>query len=477
MGLRVGYNRGSINLMDYIPDRILDDAFKRLGREALRDKLSAAQALAKIRGLRYLDDSSRPRAIDLSIRPWLVTSAQIRHFYRSIHLLAGALHRLRALYRAKPAIREILRLTPAQTQWLSLEPQPSHGPLSVMGRIDSTASYGHARWKTDYRMLEPNAVGVGGLHYAPTGCRIVQDVADDLLSDALPGCRITPTPDPRQLLLGELTLVARRLGCPLRSLALIENTDFTTGTDEFQQLAAYFKRLGLQAVVADPRELRLSSGRIMAGRLAVDLLYRDSELSEFIEIEEKGKPLRVLKAAIRQGRLVSSLTWEMDQKSAWEVFTDERFAFAFSSAQRAFFRSHLLWTRRLRQARVTDSAGRLVDLVPFVRANRRGLVLKPNTLFGGEGVVIGRETAQQDWERELAKALRGKQDYVAQEVAKIASEWVPCLDKGKPEMRKRSTVSGFYFSSSGIGLIGRFSPRTVVNVSQGGGLLPALWVR
>ena len=36
--------------------------------------------------------------------------------------------------------------------------------------------------------------------------------------------------------------------------------------------------------------------------------------------------------------------------------------------------------------------------------------------------------------------------------------------------------AGFFFSSSGIGLIGRFSGLPVVNVSRGGGLVPALWV-
>ena len=50
------------------------------------------------------------------------------------------------------------------------------------------------------------------------------------------------------------------------------------------------------------------------------------------------------------------------------------------------------------------------------------------------------------------------------------------LVDGHARSMERRVVSGFFFNSSGIGLIGRFSGHPVVNVSRGGGLLPALWV-
>ena len=462
---------------DFIPDAVLDTLFKRLPQAVLEDRLQAAQALARIRGFRYLDDRGRARTIDLSIRPWLLTSTQLRFFSDAIRLLAGALHQVAALYRARADVRSILRVSEEQAEWLKLQPISSDGPLGVMGRMDSTASFGHSGWQRDFRMLEPNAVGVGGVHYAPVGCRIVLDVVDDLLRRALPGLRVAPTADPRQMLLGELTLVARKIGTPLRRIALIENTDYTTGTDEFGELARYFQDIGLDAVVADPRALQLRNGRILAQGKPIDLLYRDSELGEFIEMEQKGKRLKATRAAVRQGRLVSSLIWELDQKSAWEIFTDERFARFFSPMHRRFFRSHLLWTRLLSDRQVTDSRGRSVDLLPFVRKNRAKLVIKPNSLFGGEGVVIGCETAQRVWEREIDQALRGKEDYVVQELARISRESIAHFDGERAVVHPRSTVSGFFFTSGGVGLVGRFSGRTVVNVSQGGGLIPALWVR
>jgi len=98
----------------------------------------------------------------------------------------------------------------------------------------------------------------------------------------------------------------------------------------------------------------------------------------------------------------------------------------------------------------------------------------PGTM--GEGVIIGTTVNQQVWERTLRKALRGKEPYVVQQRAKIATDTFPLFHHGGIRWTERSVVSGFFFSSAGIGLIGRFSGNPVVNVSRGGGLIPALWV-
>ncbi|MBI4342843.1 MAG: hypothetical protein HY599_05715 [Candidatus Omnitrophica bacterium] len=462
--------------MDYIPRSILDAPFRRLGRRALLDRLHAMRALADVRGVRYLDDAGRVRTIDIALKPWVLTSAQLLCFHHLARQLSEALLRLSQLYARFPAVRDIIHFEPEREAWMRLCDHPRSRPLAVIGRLDSTAVYDHARWRTGFRMLEPNAVGVGGVHYAPAACSIAMDVVGDLLLRALPGRVITATPDPRQLLLDELRAVARRLGRPLRAVALIENTDFTTGTDEFRELARDLIQRGVHAVVVDPRELSLARGRVTARGRDVDLLYRDSELAEFVEMERRGRRLAALRQAIREGRLISGLTWEFDQKSAWEIFTDAAYARYFTAPQRRLFREHLLWTRLVREAVVSDPAGRRVDLPAFIRRNRARLVLKPNTLFGGEGVVIGRTVSQRVWERELHRALRGPRRCVVQQVAPIPTDTFPLLTDGGVRWQERSVVSGFFFSSSGVGLVGRFSGLPVVNVSRGGGLLPALWV-
>jgi hypothetical protein len=463
--------------MDYVPRTLLDRAIKRLGRRALSDRLHAVRALADIRGMRYLNDAGQVRTIDIALKPWVLTSAQLYYFHRVIQTLADALLRVSHLYAHDPSVREVIRFEPTREAWMRLQAHPRSRPLAVIGRLDSTAIYDHARWRADFRMLEPNAVGVGGVHYAPAACSVALDVLGDVLSAALPGRAITASPDPRQLLVDELRAVARRVGHPLRGVALIENTDFTTGTDEFQELASYLRGRGLRAIVADPRDLQLVRGHLCAGRTPVDLLYRDSELQEFVDMERAGRPLTALRHAVRQGQLISGLTWEFDQKSAWEIFTDARYSRHFTLSQRRLFRAHVLWTRLVREAHLTDPSGCVVDLPVFIRCHKDRLVLKPNTLFGGEGVVIGYTVSQRVWEGTLQKALRGRERYVVQQVARIPTDAFPMLTPaGRVQRVERSVVSGFFFSSSGIGLVGRFSGLPVVNVSRGGGLIPALWV-
>lgn len=463
--------------MDYLPQGFLNRALKALSRRSLIERLHALRALGEVRGMRYVDDAGRHRTIDLALQPWLLTSTQLLHFHRTATLLSSALWQLASLRARLPALRQVLPFEAKDEAWLKLSRIPKARPWAVLGRLDSTAVYDHAGWQRDYRMLEPNTVGVGGVHYAPAGCSILLDVLGDVLEQAFPRRAITATPDPRQLLIDELKAVATRRGQPLRGVAFIENTDYTTGTDEFGELAHDFNVRGLRAVVADPRELRYTRQGLSARGVAVDLLYRDSELSEFVGMERKGAHLTALRRAIQEGRLISGLNWEYDQKSAWEVFTDAQYARYFTAAQRQFFRQHLLWTRLVRHARVTDPQGRRVDLVAYIRRHRQQLVLKPNNLFGGTGVTLGRLISQREWESVLGRALRGRTRYVVQQVAHIPQQQFSVLSPtGGVQEVSRHVVSGFYFSSTGIGLVGRFSGKPVVNVSQGGGLIASLWV-
>jgi len=462
--------------MDYLPLGALRRQLTRFSRQELADRLHAVQALSHARGLRFLTDGGRPRTIDLALIPWILTPAQLGYFRAVVRTLVAALTRLPRLYAELPAVRRILPFDPVQESWLRLSPPRTRGPLAVIGRMDSTATFSHANWRTTFQMLEPNAVGVGGVHYAPAACSVILDVLGDVFEQAFPGATVVPTPDPRQLLIEELAAVSRRLGRRLRSVALLENTDFTTGTDEFQSLARDLTRRGLTALAADPRDLRLTGGRLTARGEEIDLLYRDCELNEFIDMEAGGRRLTALRAAIQQGRLVSGLLWEFDQKSCWELFTDSTYARGFTAAQRRLFRAHVPWTRLVRQAWVSDPVGRRVDLVPYIRRHKDRLVLKPNTLFGGEGVVVGHTVGQRMWEQTLTTALRGKTRYVAQSVARIATERFPMLDDGRLRQVERSIVAGFFFNSTSVGLVGRFSSNPVVNVSRGGGLLSALMV-
>ena len=464
-------------MADYLPIHALHRSLARLSRQDLGDRLAAVRALSVVRGLRFLDDQSRPRTIALASMPWVLTPTQMAFFTRIAQQQADALMRLPGLYAQHRAVRQVLPFDPVQESWMRLAHPPKSRPLAVIGRLDSTATFAHPSWRTAFQLLEPNAVGVGGVHYAPAACSVILDVFGDVLERAFPGHPIVSTPDPRQLLIEELTHVARRLGRRIRRVALIENRDYTTGTDEFGHLARSLSQEGLHGVVVDPREIHLSRGRLVAHGDEIDFIYRDCELSEFLEMEAEGHRLTAMRKAIQEGRLISGLLWEFDQKASWEIFTDPAWSRHFTASQRRLFREHLPWTRLVRDASVLNPDGRRVDLLRYIRRRRRELVLKPNSLYGGQGVVIGQQVTQAVWERQLSRALHGDTRYVVQRLARIGTERFPMVEDGHVREVERSVVSGFFFNSSRAGLVGRFSADPVVNVSRGGGLLCALMVQ
>lgn len=459
--------------MDYLPTHPLAQHVRRLDPSELLQRLTAVRRLSDERGLRVLGDGGRPHAIDLAFLPWILTPAQVSYFRTVTHQMVEALRRIPVLYAARADVREVIPLTAAQQAWTRLAP-PLRRPFAVLGRLDATATFDHPDWRSRFQFLEPNTVGVGGVYYAPTSCAVILDVLGDLLQRAFPRRRFEPMPDPRDLLVEEIRAINPRA----RRVALLENRDFITGTDEFGNLASSLGRYGLQAVVADPRELRLSGGRIQCPAGPVDMLYRDCELGELLEMEARGARLEAVREAVRTGRLISGISWEFDHKSCWEVLTDPRYARAFTPAQRRLFRAHVPWTRLVREATVPDPQGRPADLLPYIRRHQSRLVLKPNSLYGGEGVVVGNRVTRLVWERTLAVALRASPvHYVAQETARIRVERFPVLHRAKARMAARHVVSGFFFNSTRIGLVGRFSEDPVVNVSRGGGLIAALRAR
>ncbi len=462
--------------MEFLSLQPLRRALHRLSPQELTDRLHNVRRLSDARGLRLLDDAGLPRTIELALVPWLLTPVQLRFFCAVTRQVVDGLRVLPRLYASEAGVRDVLGLDEAQAAWMRLATHPRSRPLAVMGRLDSTATFSHAAWRDTFQLLEPNAVAVGGVHYAPTACSIILDVLGDLLARAYPGRHVAPPPDPRQMLLEELAGVAQRLGRRLRTVALMENRDYTTGTDEFGALARDLSQDGVTAFVADPRQFRVSRGRLMVRDREVDLIYRDCELSELTEIEAGGARLPAMRHAVREGRLVSGLLWEFDHKSCWEVFTDARYARAFTPAQRRLFARHIPWTRLVRHTITRDPRGARADLVRYSRAHQASLVLKPNALYGGQGVIVGRIVTRAVWERTLAKALRGDVRYVVQELARIATHRFPVLARGRTREVERCVVSGFFFTSRRAGLVGRFSKDPVVNVSRGGGLLSALMV-
>jgi uncharacterized circularly permuted ATP-grasp superfamily protein len=157
------------------------------------------------------------------------------------------------------------------------------------------------------------------------------------------------------------------------------------------------------------------------------------------------------------------------------LLTRPEFARHFTLRQRQLFRKHILWTRLLWPRRTTDPKGRWIDLTAYARRNRGSLLLKPNRMYGGEGVVFGRSVSQRVWENHLERVLRRPSTHVIQQAARVRSEMFPVASPdGRICLEPFYVVTGFAATPDGLAVLGRASKESVVNVSRKGGLI-SIW--
>jgi hypothetical protein len=402
-----------------------------------------------------------------------------RSYFHSVSLtIQNALKRLPEMYIQDFAVRDVLRISPAEEQWLWQCWGPSQRENNpVFGRLDGMVDFTSPMWKDSLKFVEPNMSGIGGLHLVPTCEGIVADVVVPVLQAYDPQLRLELGQDIRELLIQEVQDHLEVLGRKAQNVCFVEPKYAGSGPDEQQALAEYYhQRYGLKIMHADPAELTLRDGEVYYEGDVVDLAYRDYAVSDLVTLQQQGVSVEPMRTLFRQNRMISSIAAELDQKSCWEILTDPQFTQKyFTTDERQVFRRHILWTRILSDRKTVLPDGQTGDLLSYVRRERESMVLKPNRAYGGEGVVIGPSQSQADWDAALARSLEDDARWVVQQLASIPLSEFPVLDPdGKVHLEPFYTVMGFAPSKYGLAILGRASQRQVVNVAQRGGMCAIL---
>jgi hypothetical protein len=464
------------------PARAMDAinlAFLSMPKEEVKAILRAKYPLSVKHGMTMHDEKGKVEVIDVQLRPWVVSPAQTAFFHRKCLILKSALARVLPMYLADHRVRQILPLDPVEEEWLhAANAKGVQKHQVVVDRLDATATFTVRDWRTSFWFLEPNSVGIGGVHYIPAACALTGDWILPHLKSRLPWLKFTFPDDIRVIMRKLFARHARAIGRKFKRIAFMEDKSEPGGTDEFRSLVRYYKKLGIDAMTVDPSHLRIRKGELTADGKVLDIIYRDTEITEMLEmnhLKRNGEAFRTIREGFIRNQIVSSIAGEFDHKSAWELLTNPLFTSHFTATQRRLFRAHVLWTRLLWQRRTTDPKGTMVDLVQFTRRNRSELVLKPNREYGGQGVVFGCQVSQKEWEHELEKALKKPSNYVIQLAAPVRSELFPvATTDGRVRLRPAFAVTGFAATQDGVAILGRSSGESVVNVSRRGGLI-AIW--
>jgi len=448
-------------------------AFDRIPHAEVIDLMHAIRREANDRHLAYQRDGVT-EIIRLLPCPLILRPDQLGYTHYISETILNCIKRLPDLYFQVPEVRDILRVTPAEEEWLRECWTPAHREANpVFGRLDAVVDYTTAMWKDSIKFMEPNLSGIGGLHIAPTSMRILADLVVPALLAQDPSIRLQLTDDVRELLLQELMEHLEAIGRPQGQIVLVDPKYATDGPDEPEALAAYYRRRhGLSVLHADVSELRLRGDEVFYQDTLVDLAYRDASVLDLIDLAEEGIDVAPMRALLRQNRVVSSITAELDQKSCFEIFTDPALVQRLLTVEeRQVMRRHVLWTRLVSDRRTVSPNGEEIDLLEYARRERESLVLKPNRAYGGEGVVVGPGTGQGEWESAIDRALQDEERWVVQQVAQIPVKSFQVLDEfDSVHVEPFYIVMGMASSRDGVAFVVRASQQHVVNVAKQGGM-------
>jgi len=234
---------------------------------------------------------------------------------------------------------------------------------------------------------------------------------------------------------------------------------------EFELLKERYNRLGYETIICDPRELEYREGRLVDyDGVPIDLVYRRVLVEDLLTHAEAARPF--LHAYRDQACCVvnSFACKPLTVKSLLSWVHRPEFEELLSRSDLAFLRSLVPWT-----ADVVD--GPLLDRL---RRDREQLILKPADGYGGQGLYLGWEMDQQQWESAIAESL--KERYVAQQRVHIPRIHLPVpQDNGWSFENFRMDFDPYMFGASMADPLVRVAQSDVLNV-KAGAQIAATWV-
>jgi len=258
------------------------------------------------------------------------------------------------------------------------------------------------------------------------------------------------------------------------TFAIVDKLPVAT-IDEFHLVQQYLGRLGYNCVIADPRELEIRNGWVYAKGQKIDILYRRLLLTEFYDIKDDCKAFLEGYLAQKTCYLNSFRTTLVHKKAIFAFLTDEQYTHILTPTERATILQHIPWTRRLIE-KMTKFRGLEIDLVDFVRNNRKYFVIKPNDSYGGQGVTLGFAASETEWEAAITEGL--KWGHVVQEVVDIHREPFLVPVDGSWKMVPSIIDLDPYLNGPLMGgCLTRTSSSNLANVTAGGGTLPMFILR
>ncbi len=425
------------------------------GTSLAADSQYALEQAQQHRGLQF---GTRP--VCTVLRPRFLFPAQYRLLHDTVRILLPAFQAVydRALVDAH--FRHQFRLRDWEDQLLAID--PGYRDPSPTSRFDSFFVSNDELMFTEFNTETPAGAGYSdALSELFYGLPVFQEFQRRFLVwpiPAKPGILHALTDSYRQWQ-GNTSTAPR--------IAILDWREVPTFS-EFVLFYDYFRTMGIEARIVDPRDCEYRDGKLMAGDYHITLIYKRVLISELIERGGMDHPV-VRAIRDRAVCMVNSFRCKiLFKKASLAVLSDEKNAGMFADEQMQAIAKHIPWTR-LMEDRKTRIDGCEIDLVPWTLANKDQLVLKPNDDYGGKGIVLGWTVDQPTWEAAVKVALENP--YVVQRKVRLPFEAFPSFEAGTLQIidRMLDTNPFVAFGAYMHGCLTRISTEVLLNVTAGGG--------
>ena len=402
-----------------------------------------------------------------SLRPTFLTEATYNAVQDTVYLIRQAVLTIAArFFNNEHVLRQELGLEDWEIELAAIPTNVIR--LSALSRMDSFLT------KDSFKFVEINGESPAGIAYIHHLARIYRELpVFQQFQETFPVRFVSPM---------EHTLAAMLLTYHEQfdgredhpTFAIVDHLDVPT-VHEFNLLKAFFERMGFPTEVVDPRALECRDGWIYANGRKIDILYRRLLMNEFYAMKDECPAFLEGYVAQKTCYLNSFRTKLVHKKALFAFLTDERYTHVLTREQQEAIRQHIPWTRMLRDQQTTFR-GLKIDLLEFVRANRKYFVIKPNDEYGGKDVTLGFATSQEAWEDAVRRSFDAP--FVVQEVVDIHREpFLVKTDDGWNEVPTIIDLDPYLNGPLMGGCLTRTSASNLANVTAGGGTLPLFILR
>lgn len=312
------------------------------------------------------------------------------------------------------AVEALVALPAWQARVLAQAPQSArldHGPRSVFFGFDFHLG------ETGPRLIEINT-NAGGFLLNAALARAQRACCAEVEALQVPATDLSGLDAELLAMFENEWHLQGRAGRPQRIAIVDESPMQQFLYPEFLLFQRLFERAGIRAVIADPRELRWESGRLLLGGEVVDLVY--NRLTDFyLETPE----CTALRQAFDAGTVVVT-----PHPRAHALYADKRHLAVMSDAQQLA----ALGVSKESQEVLLAGVPRTQPVSPAnadaLWTQRKGLFFKPASGFGSRAAYRGDKLTRRVWQEILVG------DYVAQAIA-LPSERRVAVDNAASDLK------------------------------------------